>query len=287
MKSTLDLAVLAGAPEQDVAVERARLLAASGDRQGALRLLRAAAASRRDPATSIALAMAEAGLGEARLAIAALDASAQANPAATEVAVAKAFLLLRFSRHQEALALFQSLQSKSPESPALAAGSADALAMAGRLKEAAEQYERAMRLPGAPPSVWVNAGAVYNALGDLESARRCYQEALARDGSNPHALNNLAYLLGRSENNLEFALQLAQNAEAVLPDSEEIQDTLLYVTLRMGLKHQAMEILDRAAARSKAESKAWFKSLHAELAGGGTEQVLRRLELAQRSRKLS
>lgn len=287
MKSALDRAVLAGAPAQDVAVERARLLMASGDRDGALRLLRAAVASRRDPANSIALATAEAGRGEERLAIAALDACAEAHPAAIEVSVAKAFLLLRFSRHEEAQALFRSLLKKAPESPALTAGLADSLALAGRLKEAAAQYEIAMRLPGAPPSVRVSAGAVYYALGDSESARRCYQEALARDGSNPYALNNLAYLLGRSGKNLEFALQLAQNAESVLPDSEEIQDTLLYVTLRMGLKHQAMEILDRAAARSKTESKAWFRSLHAELAGGTTEQVLRRLEVAQKGRKLS
>jgi Flp pilus assembly protein TadD len=287
MKNTLDLAVLAGAPAQDVAVERARLLMASGDRDGALRLLRAAVASRRDPSTSIALATAEAGRGELRLALAALDACAEAHPAAIEIDVARAFILLRFSRHEEALALFRSLKSKAPESPALTAGLADTLALAGRLKEAAEHYEAAVRLPGAPPSIWVNAGAVYNALGDFESARRWYQEALARDGSNPHALNNLAYLLGRSGKNLEFALQLAQNAESVLPHSEEVQDTLLYVTLRMGLKQQALEILDRAAARSRTESKDWFRSLRAELAGGSTEQVLRRLEVAQRGRRLS
>lgn len=287
MKESLDLAVIAGAPSHEVAVVRARLLISSGDVDEALRILRAAAASHRDPAISLALAEAEASRGEFRLALAALDAGAEANPGVTDIPLAKATLLLKGGRHLDALGLFKSLREKAPESPAVAAGFADALAMTGQLKEAVVAYEAAMKLPGSAASVWVSAGAVYNALGDVASARRCYQEALARDGTNPYALNNLAYLLGRSGENLEFALQLAQSADSVFPQSEEVQDTLVYVTLRMGLKQQALEVLDRAAARSKEPAKGWFRSLRAELARGTTDQVLRRLEEAQRGRKLS
>jgi tetratricopeptide (TPR) repeat protein len=288
MKSALDLAVIAGAPAREVAVERARLLISAGDTEAAIRLLRATAVSSgHEPSVSIALASAEAALGRRDLALAALDASAASHPAATEIAFAKGTFLLQFGEHQQALSIFSDLAAQTPASPALAARTADSLALSGRLREAAAEYERAMRLPGAAPHVWVSAGAVYSAIGDADSARRCYQQALARDGSNPIALNNLAYLLGRSGQQLDYALQLAQNAGAVLPDSDEVQDTLIYLSLRMGLKQQALGILERAASRSTSSSKAWFKSLRAQLSKGTAEEVLRRLEEAQRTRKLT
>ena len=81
------------------------------------------------------------------------------------------------------------------------------------------------------------------------------------------------------------ALQLAQNARQIMPDSLEVQDTLIYVTLRMGLKQQALEILDRAAARAKAPTKAWFQSLRAQLGKGTPEEVLKRMEDARRTRR--
>jgi tetratricopeptide (TPR) repeat protein len=92
---------------------------------------------------------------------------------------------------------------------------------------------------------------VHNALGDPRSARAAYEAAVARDGGNPYALNNLAYLLGRSGERMDYALQLAQNAGLIMPDSPEVQDTLIYITLRMGLKQQALEILQKLKQRAK------------------------------------
>jgi tetratricopeptide (TPR) repeat protein len=286
MLQTLELAAEAGASEQAVAIERARLMLAEGDAHGAVRLLRASAREGpANPPLAVALAWAEIAGGNPGEAIAVLDLAASAYPGSHEILQTKAGLLLRLGRHADAAALFARLRAEVPGSAHFSVGLADSLALSGRLREAAAEYARAQTLQGAPPDVWVKAAAVHNALGDLTAAQTAYEQALARDGSNPIALNNLAYLLGRNGRQLEYALQLAQNAGQILPDSDEIRDTLVYVSLRMGLKQQAIEILDRAAARSKSPTRDWYQSLRAQLRNGTAEEVLRRMEDARRERK--
>lgn len=282
----LEMAAAAGAAPEDVAIERARQRMSSGDEAGAVKVLEdAAARTGQKPAVAVALAWAELKRGNGAGALARLEKSAGTLPGSREMAEARGAILLRLARYEEARSVYAELVRETPQSPLYAVGLADALALSGRLEAASAEYSRAQTLPGAPAGVWVKAGAVHNALGNHAAARSAYEAALARDGSNPYALNNLAYLLGRGGQQLEYALQLAQNAVQILPDSEQTQDTLLYVTLRMGLKQQAMEILDRASARSRTTAKAWYQSLRAQLAKGTPEEVLRRMEDARRERR--
>lgn len=286
MKQTLDLAAGAGAPQGAVAIERARLLLLEGDAAGAVRLLRSVSGPEAaGPALSIALAWAEVAAANPGRALAVLESAAASHPDAQDVLQAKADLLLRLGRHGEAVELFARLSAANPASAAIAAGYADALALSGRLREAAAAYAQAQRIPAAPASLWVKAAALHNALGDIAAAQASYEQAIARDGNNPIALNNLAYLLGRKGQHLEYALQLAQNAGQILPDSDEVRDTLVYVSLRMGLKQQAIEILERAAARSKDPVRNWYQSLRAQLGQSTPEEVLRRMEDARSQRK--
>lgn len=286
--ATLELAAAAGAAEDELAVERARQRIAGGDAAGAIRLLEEAEVrSGQKPGIAVVLAWAEWKRGDGVKALARLDRSAASHPDSRELAEARGEILLRMGRIEDARGVYAGLARATPESPLYSASLADTLALSGKLKDAAEEYRRAQALPGAPASVWVRAAAVHNALGDRAAAKSAYEAALARDGSNPYALNNLAYLLGRSGQQLDYALQLAQNANQILPDSEEVQDTLIYVTLRMGLRQQAMEVLDRASARSRTTARAWYQSLRAQLAKGSPKDVLRRMEEARQVRRES
>jgi tetratricopeptide (TPR) repeat protein len=284
--STLEQAAAAGAPVGEVAVERARLRMREGDLAGAARLLEEAIEKGgSEPGLVVAMARVEEARGDGEKAVTRLRQAASVYPNAHEIGAAQAAALSRLRRHEEAARVYQRLTVLAPQSPEYASGLADSLALSGKLQEALTEYRRAQKLPGASANIWVKTAVVHNALGDTNAAREAYEAALSRDGGNPFALNNLAYLLGRQGERMDYALQLAQNAGQIMPDSLEVQDTLIYVTLRMGLKQQALEILDRAAARSKPPSKAWFQSLRAQLGKGTPEDVLKRMEAARRERR--
>jgi len=60
-------------------------------------------------------------------------------------------------------------------------------------------------------------GNLYLNKGDLATARKYYEQALAINPNSPIAAANLAWVLGRQGGNLDVALGLAQKAKQLLP----------------------------------------------------------------------
>jgi tetratricopeptide (TPR) repeat protein len=78
-------------------------------------------------------------------------------------------------------------------------------------------------------------------LGQQDDARASYERLLARSPSRPAAQNDLAYLLAKSGQDVERALELASQAQKARPTDPYFADTLGFVYLRRGLPEAALE----------------------------------------------
>lgn len=83
--------------------------------------------------------------------------------------------------------------------------------------------------------------------GDREEAIRRDRAALAVDGSNAMALNNLAYTLAASEP--DEALKYAQQAVELAPGNATLADTLGWIYYKKTIHGTAVTYLQRAVAK--------------------------------------
>ena len=89
---------------------------------------------------------------------------------------------------------------------------------------------------------------LYELNGDEPAAIRHYEKAIELDATLGEARNNLAYLLASDDARLDRALDLAQEAKALMPDSPNAADTLGWVLFRRGIASAAVGYLREAEA---------------------------------------
>ena len=92
---------------------------------------------------------------------------------------------------------------------------------------------------------------LYELSGDRERAIERYEEAIRYGPELAEAKNNLAYLYADSGENLDRALDLAQDAKALLPDNPSVADTLGWVLFKRGVPSAAISYLKEAEAATE------------------------------------
>src|SRR4029453_16011515 len=84
--------------------------------------------------------------------------------------------------------------------------------------------------------------------GNRDDAVKHYEEAIRLEPNLGEAKNNLAYLFAETGQNLDRALDLAQEAKTQLPDSASVSDTLGWVMHKRGMHSAAISYLKEAEA---------------------------------------
>lgn len=110
----------------------------------------------------------------------------------------------------------------------------------------------------------------YNRAGQREQARRVFQDALAKDPSNPATMNNLAFLMADLGTDLDQALTLANRAKQRLPNLVEVSDTIGWIYLKKNLSDSATDI---------------FRDLNAKVPNNATFRLHYCMALAQKGDK--
>jgi len=118
----------------------------------------------------------------------------------------------------------------------------------GRVDESIASYEKAIAAGQAAPAIHHLLAVMYEFRGDSPKAIEHYEAAIAGNTGMGEARNNLAYLLAQSDGDLDRALDLAQQAKGLMPDSPNAADTLGWVLFKRGVPSAAIGYLREAEA---------------------------------------
>jgi putative PEP-CTERM system TPR-repeat lipoprotein len=146
-------------------------------------------------------------------------------------------------RHAEAAEAYQAAYMREP-SQRLAISALRAGAAAGQTDPTTTLHDWIKQKPDDVLAL-NTLGQWYLDRGELEAARQHFERALESDQSQVLALNNLAWIY--DETGDDRALQTAEQAYRLQPDSAAIADTLGWIHLRSGNLESALELLRKAA----------------------------------------
>jgi tetratricopeptide (TPR) repeat protein len=118
----------------------------------------------------------------------------------------------------------------------------------------------------------------------MPEARQSYEQAVKLDPQNGFALNNLAFLMAENGGgDLDQALTYAQRAKMVLPNLNEVSDTMGWIYLKKNMSDNAMEIFQGLVNKAPANSTFRFHLAMAYAQKGDKPRAIKELQQALRS----
>ena len=195
----------------------------------------------------------EAASGQLAVAAKRIREAVVAEPNNARLALLEARIELAENNLDAAEGAFQRAVELNPEDAQAYQQLAQFYRITGRLEESIATHERAIEQNPNSARSHERLAMLHEASGDVKEATRYYEQAIALDGSLGEAKNNLAYLLAEAEGDLDRALDLAQEAKALLPDSPNAADTLGWVLYKRGIPSAAIGYLREATAGFQAQ----------------------------------
>ena len=123
----------------------------------------------------------------------------------------------------------------------------------GDLDSAIRSLARANELLPGNATVIGTLALALDSSGNRPDAQRAYRATLDVDPNNAIAMNNLAFLLAESGEDLDDALRLSRRAMELMPESMEMADTAGWVQMKRGDNDAAIALFAAAVAREPAE----------------------------------
>jgi tetratricopeptide (TPR) repeat protein len=111
----------------------------------------------------------------------------------------------------------------------------------GRIDEARISFEEAEAAGVLHSGARLLLGRIYFRQGEIDRAREMLEKVLHDDPDATGAKNDLAYLLAKSDLDLDRALRLAHEAQQSMSANPNVAHTLGFVYLRKGLHEAALE----------------------------------------------
>jgi tetratricopeptide (TPR) repeat protein len=188
--------------------------------------------------------------------LARIDAALAAAPGDARLLRTRGLALLAAGRSAEAEESLRRAIEADPNDLASYGDLAQLLARTGRSDEALGTYEQA--LAAQPESAALNliVGILHEGAGRPESAIERYEKAIEVDPGLGVAKNNLAYLLAERGQDLDRALDLAQEAKSLLPENPNAADTLGWVLYKKSIPSAAIGYLKEAEGGMRSEDPA-------------------------------
>lgn len=116
-----------------------------------------------------------------------------------------------------------------------------------QLPKALEQLEQTVARNPKDASALLLIGVLRDQQKDFPGARDAYQKAIAVNPRSATALNNLAYLLSEKFGQLDQALEYAENARKLEPQSGDTADTLGWILYQKKQYPRALSLMQQAA----------------------------------------
>ncbi len=145
-------------------------------------------------------------------------------------------------QHDKAIQEYRFVLDKAPNSPQVHSLLGDTYKAVGKLPEALASFQKAIELAPQDAGAHVKLALTFEEMGDPRKARPLYEKVIKLIPDHQIALNNLAYQMAESGENLDLALTYAQRARQKFPQSLDIADTLGWVYIRKNLSDNAITI---------------------------------------------
>jgi tetratricopeptide (TPR) repeat protein len=182
-----------------------------------------------------------------------LQHAVAAEPKNAKLETLYAMALAITGKNSEAEQAFKHAIELDPRDITPYQGLAQLMVASGRRDESIETYKKAIEARPDVAGLYLVLGSLYEGGGDVDHAIEQYDKAVKLDPNLAAAKNNLAYLLADKGQDLNRALDLAQEAKAGLPDNASAADTLGWVLFKKGAPAAAVGYLREAEGASRAE----------------------------------
>lgn len=183
---------------------------------------------------------------QASVALAKVKEFAARQPKAAPVQEFLGTLLVANGQQQEARVAFESARSADPGYTRANLSLTQLDVVDGRWNDARKRLGGVLAADQSNTTARLWLGNIEAVQGNLNAATQDFQQVVAADPGNAQALNNYAYLLARSDNQLTEALKYAQKAKELSPGKAEYADTLGWILYRQGLYTSAVRELTSA-----------------------------------------
>ena len=170
----------------------------------------------------------------------------KAEPGNARIIHLRGLAALTLGRGGEAEASFRRAIQVDPNDLQSYASLGRYLSLRGRHEETLKTYADAVKQRPDLAPLRLILGVLLETMGRLEEAVEAYEQVVQLDPNLATAKNNLAYIFAESEANLDRALDLAQEAKALLPDDPRAADTLGWVLHKKGIHSAAIGYLKEA-----------------------------------------
>jgi len=88
-----------------------------------------------------------------------------------------------------------------------------------------------------------NLALIYDSTGEWDESDKLYIDLISSDSTDAQAYNNYAYSLVERNKNMDFALELAQNAIRLEPKSAAYLDTIGWIYFKMDEYDEALRYI--------------------------------------------
>jgi tetratricopeptide (TPR) repeat protein len=194
--------------------------------------------------------------------VARVEAAVDADPENSKLYTLSGLVAQMDNRPDDAEKAFEKAIKIDPTDAAGYEQLARLYANTGRLSEAVSTYEAAIKARPEDPNLHYFLGTLYSFGGAQDKAIERYEDAIKYGPDLAYPKNDLAYIYAESGENLDRALDLAQDAKAALPDTATVADTLGWVLYKRGIPSAAISYLKEAVANAGGDRTAAGVSMH-------------------------
>jgi len=216
-------------------------------------------------------------------ALALLDQEVQKSPKSNSARLMLALVASSAGKFDVAEAQYRTMASQS-DSSATQIQWAELLHAKGDSQGAIAHLRRARELDSKNGSAAALLGREFEKAGRFPEAIASYRDALKADPNSVFALNNLAFVLAESGQNLDEALQMALSAQKLMKDNNPVvADTVGWVYLKKGLTGSALLIFQNDVKKEPKNPTYRFHLAAAWLASGDRLKAKEELQKALQS----
>ncbi len=193
----------------------------------------------------------------------------------------------KVGRPEEALAAYARALDKEPYHLMAARARASLLQRQARREEAVRLLEDTARARPKSALPLLDLARLHERAGNIPAAVEGYRRALVREPRSAGLMNNLAYLLSRDPARRDEALALAERAHATAPGSPSIADTLGWILYEKGDLARAERLLVQAARAAPGEGTIRYHLGLLYARQGKVEEARRELSEALKARSFA